>query len=891
MADASGHVCGSSLVSQEATQVWVGRVTALPERQNDGFAFACQSLDRVLDEQMAGRVSGDVTGTGDLFLLPVGWTFSVALQGTDDVGATVWEDTIVCQPFAGMVAEYKTSAEIRALISTAWDDAVSDAGATSYLGTLTWMMVKGNWHSSIQVIQQSTVYGLSGVVTLEGDAWDLSVAPFPTGMQSDLQIDLQMGGTIPSFSPLDPAKVPVPLGLTIRLTEGSPDDVPDTGKVKVTSGGVSCTYYYSGTGTAEQDLFLDHIEKVQGQTALTLAQIASGATAEILAADEGPYALLALHCLESSGTGLRGTYDTLAQGQGYGLDESLIEVPTFATLADGGAATIIGNITSAGSSFGDLFGGILALFRLAVVARPTDGEANSPVRLHLVATAQGTDYTTLITDADFLAHADDPVVSVKRATNPNIIEITRQPAGIDSGDHLFYNDKLAAEAVGKTSVTYRIDATDRDTLAAVATPVVPAHFAYDATIQAVEIRVHPSVAAEVGDCVWLTSTHPSLWTWTASPGCVGYDGPARVVGRRINPKTLAVTLALLVDGSLVMHALSPAAEVRAFDSAADPTWIRVDYKYLKHFSNSLEDEATITVLHYQPGEVETSDQKYTVSAAAAETVSGTDYCRLSVAVFDPRNNGITAGATTAGVDAVTAVARTKTWSYGGTWNAGDILWLTVDTAFFARSGNSAGVGTTADLCAVIATYGSWGGTGCTVTAVGATITVESNTTGTGHNGETWDSYWSYNPGGQTVNVDVDIAGVAGVTGVKRVVQDTLTGPCDVGDEVSLTEGATTVTYTVDVGDTLADVAAGIAAAASGFATYDVTSSTATVIRTAKVAGVAANSVTTALTWVIDGPPMPVLDTTKRSTLTLPVTAETTEYQRLFAHTDDGSQWG
>lgn len=638
-ADPSGHVCGSSMISQEAIQIWRGRITSSPERHSDGFSFNCQSLDRILDEQLAAKMSGDVVGTGAEYLLPVGWSIGAFMVGVDAADVEVWKTNVVFSPFAGMSATYKSSGEIRTLVSDAWAAAVVAAGApaTTHLGDWTWVQKGGKWHSRIKLLKDAAVYTVLPWLYIDGKEYSqIPTAKFTSGMKSAYDLDLNhFVNDVPPFCPVDPAGNQLPTGVTILLTEGDPSDVPPAGKVTIKSGDASCTYIYAVIGTSESDLHLEGLVPLDGQTPLSVGQFVN-ANAEILLSDQGAFDVLALNCLESSGTGLRGTYDVLARGAGYGLDASVVMQETFFNrLGSGAVGTLNGDIASAGASFVDLFGGVLSLFRLAVVAKPVTTEANAPIRLQVVDTAQGTNYTTTILDSDLLSHQSDPVVSVKRADVPNMISVLRKPGGQEESPILF-NDFAAVEATGKREVQYRVDAKDRDALKNAALPAVSAHFAYDQTVQAIELLVHPGVIAEVGDAIWLTTTHPAVWTWSTSPGQVGYDGPGRVVGRKLNLKSGVATLTLLIDGSLKLFALSPAAEVTAYGGAAGaPTWIETGIQYMDHFSNAIANAGgPIGVLHYQPGEAETTAQKYNVSAAA--NLAGA--CRLTVSsqtgVFD-----------------------------------------------------------------------------------------------------------------------------------------------------------------------------------------------------------------------------------------------------------------
>lgn len=628
LCDPSGHLCGTALQSTEARQVWRGRITAPPERHADGFAFHAQSIDRLLDEPLAARMTGDVKSTATNYLLQTGWGFGIYFKAVDAAGTDVWTADVKTNPFAGMTATYATPEEIRTLITTAWASAVTAGGYGADLGDLTWKADgKGKWHARIQIKQNAAVYKVFNWFSL----YDGTPQPeFGAGMLNAYDLDLNWDAASPPWCPKDGNGAAQPTGLTLRLTEGDPAEVPPTGKVAAKAGNAACTYTYAATGTAQGDLHLEGLKPLQGQTALNAVQLGDGnATAEVLLADAGTFDDLALNCLESSGTGLRGTYDVLAQGAGYALPDTVVKEASFtAKLGAGTVGTLQGDVSAAGASFADLFGGAMALFRLAVVARPDATDTYGTLKLTVVHTAQGTDYQTTITDGDLLSFAGDPVVSVKRADSPNLINVTRQPHGTEAEDHLIFNDFAAVEAVGKREAAYRIDATDRDALRNAALPATVAHFAYDQTVQAVEITVHPCVDAEVGDAVWLTTAHPAVWTWSTNPGQVGYDGPARVVGKKTNLKASTVTLTLLVDGALRLEALSPAATVLAFDNAANPTWVEVPLTYLDHFAKAIAAAgAAVGVLHFQAGEAEGTAQRYTV--ATATEVAGK--CRLTVA--------------------------------------------------------------------------------------------------------------------------------------------------------------------------------------------------------------------------------------------------------------------
>lgn len=639
MASPSGHVCGATYAT-EAVQVWRGKVTSGPDRAPDGFVIGCQSIDRILDVPLAGKVAGKVLSTSEKYLVKPSWSISITIDAQDGtyVPGSVYFHTVKLAPFAGEDPNtWLYGAEIRSAIEAAWTTATTALGITGDLGSLIHKPKKGGayYDLCVTVLHNATIervawtvvqYGTVGEVTTGKHAFGSAGMPGTYDYQAHVATS-HGDGTLPANA--------APESVTVALDEGDPTDVPAIGKVRVTNGGLSCTYTYSAVTTSEADLYLAGLVPVQGNVALTAGQF-TGAEVEVLAVDAGAdgngdaWSSLALRCLMSSGTGARSaTYDTLPAGQGYALDEDVVDEASF--IAGFGAEPLgglLGSIALAGRSFVDLFGGAAALFRRAVVARPDADAINTPIKLFVVNTGNDTAYTTTITDDDLLSHAGDPVVAIKRLDSPNMVTVTVDPDGANPL-RLVYSANAEIDARGKVEVEYRIDAVDRDALATAARTATVGSFAHDVTLQAVELVVHPAVEAEVGDAIWLTTTHPAVWTWSTSPGSPGYDGPGRVTGRRVELKTGKTTLTVLIDGATRIHALSPAAEVMAFTGMAGaPTTIDVPRYYYDHFAMALSDAGgPIDVLHYQPGEAESAADGYTVSTA---TDTGT-YCRLTVA--------------------------------------------------------------------------------------------------------------------------------------------------------------------------------------------------------------------------------------------------------------------
>ena len=603
----------------DSVQLWRGRVTSGPDRAPDGFILGCQSIDRLLDAPLAGKVSGKVDSTTTRFEVNPSWSPTVYVLAVDGTGSgtAIYEHQISWTPFQGYdPAVLLSGEEWRTQVEASWTIAAALAGASADLGSLLHKEGDGGvWHAYVTITANAAVKYVA-VTSQPGPAGVDKTSFGSSGMAFDyLQ---QLWQTLGSGEVTGDA---TSFAVSIKLDEGDPADVQPTGAVKLSTGSLSSIYTYSVVDTSGETVYLAGLKRQSGQPKLTAAQ-AFDADAEILALDDDDtWDVLALRCLHSSGTGARSvTYDTLAAGAGYGIDSGSVDAASF--IAHLGGVNFNGRASSAGKSFVDMFGGIMALLRKAVVSRP---DAAGVVALRVVETGGSTAYLTTITDDDLLSYAGDPVVSIKRADAPNSVVVD---AGEFGGSlRLIYNDQADIDGRGKVEVAYAIDAIDRVQLAATARTATVGSFANDATLQAVELVVRPSLDLHVGDAAWLTTTHPAVWTWSTDPGQVGYDGPARITGRRLGLKPGVVILTALIDGATQVHALSPAAEVVAYSDATAPTAIDVSTIYTEHFVQAIAEAAgTIRVHHYQPGQAEGVAQWYIISAA----VETAGVCRLTV---------------------------------------------------------------------------------------------------------------------------------------------------------------------------------------------------------------------------------------------------------------------
>ena len=625
--DPSGHVTGANLDS-DAIQVWKGKLVASPQREADGFSFEAVSLDRVLDQQLAAEVTGKVAETSQKHEIRTAWRWTVLISAQTSAGADVWTYQLTGAPFENDADGDLISIEvIRKKIADSWDDAVITESAGADLGELVWSSWFGDpTTAKIEVVGDVTIAQLSCTVMLDpvlGSGGQPTIyavlVPFPGGLSASPNYFLNtkwlgQGDTDAEIR-----------GLTIKLDEGDVGDVTAPGVVQVEDD----RWRFGQVGTSQGELYLGYLTRV-GSGKLTKAS-AVGKSAAILFEDEGTPDDLMLRALMSSGTTERSaTYDTLLRGQGYGIDEADIKIATF-TGAGSPVTSLPCRVSAATAAFGDMFGGVLGLFRRAVVCRPDLDESDHALKLTLVRTSPyGSSYSTTITNADLLSAESDPVVSVRSLEAPNVITVIRPlPGSDDAEDRMVFNDGHAADVIGTIEAEYLVPSLDRAALLGIARAAAIGHLAADQSLQAVELRVGPWLAAEVGDVVYLNGVdHPSLWTWSTSPGQVGYTGTAIVVGRRMMLKNTAVIITLLLDGALAVKSLSPAALISAFaGTAANPTSIDIDLQYLEHMKAALDvTGGNVLLYHYQPGQAEGATESHDISAAA--NVGGA--CRLTV---------------------------------------------------------------------------------------------------------------------------------------------------------------------------------------------------------------------------------------------------------------------
>lgn len=612
--DPTGYMPGSTL-EDNADLVWVGQIDDGPRRVESAFEWSALSIDRLLTRPTILEIAGTVYDSAPHYPVTPGWTATVTLQGLQNNGSTKWDYTLNLIPFAGVASNtLYSSDQIRQAISDAWDAEVSDQSAGSVLGSLVWqgsditgwtLTVPIGYDSAAHKIATSTDWGPAQTVlysaTAYGGSSDQLVALLPGQLLSP---DVRYYGI--GYGGQDITSI------TVELDEGDASDITAPGVVRIDGSRYSFNYADVVAGRA----VLLGLQLITGP-ALYPPQV-PGLEVEIILEDSGKPGEAMLRALQSSGTlGLRGTYDTLAGGQGLGIPDDLMDEDGFLELA---LPTL--SIQGEGE-WSDIFGGLLALLQRAAVA--DRGE----VRLISTSPAGSLPIATIDNEA-LMSRVGQPIVSLAPAKTPTRIVVQHQGPEGSPDFKIVYTDQAAGIARGTTELELTVPLANREALASFATPLVTARFAASQVLQIVRVRVAPWLEVYPGDLVRLDISSADVWSWaTSSPSLTGV---ARCLGRVMDVENHVVELTLLADASITQPALCPSALVLTWSTT--PTQpgagdtIDVPRYFYQHFSTllSLSSSGRFALVAYDPGDSEGVSDIYSINAVA-DTGSA---CRLTI---------------------------------------------------------------------------------------------------------------------------------------------------------------------------------------------------------------------------------------------------------------------
>ena len=275
---------------------------------------------------------------------------------------------------------------------------------------------------------------------------------------------------------------------------------------------------------------------------------------QLLAGASGSIADVLRTIATSSGTGARGSFDTMGFGLGLGLPDSLFDVDRFPL-----SSTPCDAITDEESSVEDLLGGWLALMGLCLVQRQ---QAGGTVKIEAVPTTVfASSYETTLTAADVVL---DAATAEQLFDAPNVVSI--EDSARNKKSTLVMRDVPRQQAEGPRELSF------------VAPGITPG----DAVVYAtkllrigdgqlvVTLHVAPSVTLRPGDGCILDIGHPLIYDW--QDGDTAGAVPARVLAVEDPLDAGPVRMTFLIAGQAeAAKPLCPAARVTARGTAQELT--------------------------------------------------------------------------------------------------------------------------------------------------------------------------------------------------------------------------------------------------------------------------------------------------------------------------------
>ena len=650
--DPFGVVSGDDITT-DAVQLWVGNIDTDPIVNNSGlWAFNCRALERKLTKPTATEASGTCTFVLDDDVLVV-----VDPDASLSFKVFVWHGlqpslggVVSIKPFVGQTSPVRFS-RCRDLIKAAFDTAMSSAG--TQVSTLHWQSAHVTAdHGGLVKIWTALINVSSNTAT---DPWGSYVYwefanPGPPFTQLDWAAG-HAGGHGPNLNPIEHtaavspnySKIPTILqcssdvmglhSLEIKLKEGNPATLPSSGWLRLGSDDKAVYLPYSSVTTSEDKVIVE-IDTDDGPelgNALGGELLQQGLKGEVdvsfIYKDQGRVQDTMLRHLMSSGRGDNGTHDTMPRG--YGMDISQVNVGSFDGDLEGqfdGLFSTLGSLNlrvDSGTSFADLYGGLLGLSQRAIVTTLNPSTKKLELTAVRTSVANTSEAAGSITDAEIaVVGGGAPVRPKPTITGPNSIELTVE--GAEKG-HYHASDLPAMRAHGVRQHTYKCNGLPQNSLTLPFFSWSDSHFASARSVQAIEVDVVPwAQFGSIGSIINFQTSHFAVWS--ADTGAPTYDGAARVIGAQWHLKKQHWTLTLLIDGAAGRGmTLCPAAQVDSFDSATAPTWIDVDLKFLDVFSAFYVVNQSFWLSMYVPGS-DLSTEVVIVTAVAE--LAGK--CRLTI---------------------------------------------------------------------------------------------------------------------------------------------------------------------------------------------------------------------------------------------------------------------
>lgn len=566
--------------------LWRGYVSDVPRPGTEGMGLRCLPLVRLLDQEFGTDNAGDILamaaddlpsytflddGQPSFFTYPIVVTKDSYLTFTVTYSGTGSGTTTLQAP-----SDPSPTGDYRVMTIGEWlmemrNDLVTQAGSIAWISSvkLTSMRVEDGFAIvEVQFIAAGGYAADSGFVTYPGQAtyWWGPKGALPkmeTGFgTAEARFELSRA----LFLDMDATGWWLP----VRKTEGTGlSDVvwPTTGYGLCDVGDRREIVAWDEADDTHPNYVLLRLSRrrVGGTPKATLI---AGGTVKVLSGAYDTLGRAMRTVMESSGTGLRGSYDTLALGGGYGLPDDW--------LADGLLTPApqlpqeMHLFATGRTSLARLAGGALVLAGRCLVQR-YDADAGEVV-LTVVDVDPSETY-----QATELGASDVELVGVTAPEvqdAPNQVQVTTGFLG--EGTPVLVRSVPRVQAEGPRSLDLSVPIDGVATIVGLATAVIMRGDGQ----AVVDIPVAPWVSLQVGDPVDLTLAHPLSYDWSSgSRSAASLVG--RVVGESLDLYTGRRRVQVLLAGQLAARLLlCPTATVASpsgsqFDvAAADVQWFK-----------------------------------------------------------------------------------------------------------------------------------------------------------------------------------------------------------------------------------------------------------------------------------------------------------------------------
>lgn len=659
--DPTGRATSGNFTT-DSVEVWSGHVATDPRPYPNGWSLSCRSIDRRLDVEIGSGLSGSaklLPNPDPKYQINPDFTLSFMvdpLKQTWGSGNGLFPYYQI-QPFLTLSSgTYYHLSELKAAISAAFytlmQTTIGAPESTYFTGETKW--IKGGVYNKVD--GQGPVYhGFAGAVEglefdqlhvrakKEGGAfWSALFAtvfhnykvegqPMPfTGVadkgsgkfvgtngadESTVCVVLLPNDTEYHWFPFHVLAVRSNTldSIEITLDDEDPANVPSAGFVTIRGEDQTAVFEYTEKSVDGAKITIA-VEDQALKISDILAMFGDGTENEISVnfsfKDSGQVRDTMRRLLMSSGRGDNdATYDTLAAGQGYDLEE--VNTGSFDKVLDGGFSGLSADfLIDDSTSFVGLYGHLIALSQNAIVPRmvPTGiGAASASIELCAVPTSviETAEYQFTLTDAHLIGGKGGGSVKARnQQNNPNKLEVTLKRSEIEMGK-IVVNDIVAQRADGTKSWGFDVNGFTKTEIKEVILGWARSLFAARSGRLVYELDVVPWVDCQVGDSIRVESTHFNFWN--RATGGRGYTGTARVLGKQTDLKTQQTKLTIGISGAYQTMSLSPSATIRAHTTGSGSvTAIQVAVEYYDLFNAYLSAANPATLLVYNPGVDETA---------------------------------------------------------------------------------------------------------------------------------------------------------------------------------------------------------------------------------------------------------------------------------------------